>query len=75
MHDQVMKCHWLYTVYCITLFSYTHLKFEKVLFAVIVGSISLGNAFPELQTFATALGSATAIFSILDRVSFSMLPI
>lgn len=40
-----------------------------VFFAVIIGSFSLGNALPEIQTFATALGSATAVFKVIDRVS------
>ena len=41
----------------------------QVFFAVIIGSFSLGNALPEIQTFATALGSATAVFKVIDRVS------
>lgn len=40
-----------------------------VFFAVIVGSFSLGNALPEIETFATALGSASVLFAIIDRVS------
>ena len=39
-----------------------------VFFAVIIGSFSLGNALPELETFATALGSATVVFEVIDRV-------
>ena len=42
-----------------------------VLFSVIIGSFSLGNALPELETFATALGSATVVFEVIDRVMFS----
>ena len=37
-------------------------------FAIIIGSFSLGNALPELETFATALGSATVVFEVIDRV-------
>ena len=40
-----------------------------VFFAVIIGSFSLGNALPEIETFATALGSATVVFEIIDRVT------
>ena len=35
---------------------------------MIIGSFSLGNSLPEIETFASALGSATAVFSIIDRV-------
>ena len=42
-----------------------------VLFAVIIGSFSLGNALPELETFATALGAATVVFEVIDRVKLS----
>ena len=61
-------------VYCLLhcYLSNEYLKFNKVFFAIINGSLSLGYALPELQTFATALGSATAIYAILDRVSFSV---
>lgn len=41
----------------------------QVLLAVIVGSFSLSNVLPELETFASALGSATAVFAVIDRVS------
>ena len=41
----------------------------QVFFSVIIGSFSLGNALPEIQTFATALGSATIVFKVIDRVS------
>ena len=44
--------------------------FKKVFFTVVAGSFYLGNSLSELQTFAAALGSATAIFAILDRVCF-----
>ena len=36
---------------------------------MIIGSFSLGNALPELETFATALGSATVVFEVIDRVT------
>ena len=42
---------------------------SQVLLAVIVGSSSLSNVLPELETFASALGSATAVFAVIDRVS------
>jgi hypothetical protein len=35
-----------------------------------MGSFALGNALPEIETFATALGSATAVFKVIDRVSY-----
>lgn len=41
----------------------------QVFFGVVIGSFSLGNALPELQTFATAMGSATGVFSVIDHVS------
>ena len=41
---------------------------KQVFFGVVIGSFSLGNALPEIQTFATALGSATAVFAVIDRV-------
>lgn len=41
----------------------------QVFFAVILGSFSLGNAVPELETFGTALGSASVVFQVIDRVS------
>ena len=41
----------------------------QVFFSVIIGSFSLGNALPEIETFATALGSATVVFKVIDRVS------
>ena len=37
-------------------------------FSVILGSFSLGNALPEIETIATALGAATVVFEIIDRV-------
>ena len=39
-----------------------------VLFSVVLGSFSLGTVLPELETFATALGSATVVFELIDRV-------
>ena len=42
---------------------------QQVFFGVVIGSFSLGNALPEIQTFATALGSATAVFAVIDRVN------
>ena len=37
--------------------------------AVFWGSFYLGEAIPELNTFGSALGSATVLFQIIDRVS------
>ena len=37
-------------------------------FSILLGSFALGHALPELHTFATAMGSAVAVFDILDRV-------
>ena len=39
-----------------------------VFLSVINGSFALGSALPNLQAFATALGSATVVFEIIDRV-------
>ena len=39
-----------------------------MLFAVVTGGVALGNALPELETFALALGSATAVFAVIDKV-------
>ena len=39
-----------------------------VLLSILAGSFSLGDALPELETFATALGSATVVFEVIDRV-------
>ena len=46
-----------------------YLFVKQVFFGVVIGSFSLGNALPELQAFAVALGSATTVFAVLDRVS------
>lgn len=40
----------------------------QVFFSVILGSFSLGNALPELETFGTAMGAASFIFKTIDRV-------
>ena len=37
-------------------------------FALVIGSLSLGNALPEIETFATALGAASAVYDIIDKV-------
>ena len=39
-----------------------------VLLSILLGSFSLGTALPELETFATALGSASVVFELIDRV-------
>ena len=39
-----------------------------MLFTVVTGGVALGNALPELETFALALGSATTVFAIIDKV-------
>jgi hypothetical protein len=39
-----------------------------VFLSVVNGSFTLGNALPKLEAFAAALGSATVIFEIIDRV-------
>ena len=41
-----------------------------VFLSVINGSFTLGNALPKLQAFAAALGSATVVFEIIDRVPY-----
>ena len=43
-----------------------------VFLSVINGSFTLGNALPKLEAFATALGSATLVFEIIDRVVYSI---
>ena len=43
-----------------------------VFLSVINGSFALGNALPKLQAFATALGSATVVFEIIDRVHYTL---
>ena len=40
-----------------------------MLLAVVTGAVALGNALPELQTFALALGSATTVFTVIDKVT------
>ena len=42
-----------------------------VLLSIVIGSFSLGIALPELETFAAALGAATVVFQLIDRVSRS----
>ena len=44
----------------------------QVLFSIVIGSLSLGNALPELETFSTALVAATAIFKVIDGVSYNV---
>ena len=39
-----------------------------VFLCVINGSFSLGNALPKLEAFAIAIGSATVVFEIIDKV-------
>ena len=39
-----------------------------VLLSVINSSFALGNALPKLENFATAIGSAPAVFEIIHRV-------
>ena len=39
-----------------------------VLLSVLSGSFALQRALPSLEAFATAIGSATAVFEIIDRV-------
>ncbi len=46
----------------------------QVLFTIIIGSFNLGNALPEIQTIATALGAASTVYEIIDRVN-SIVPI
>ena len=38
-----------------------------------IGSFSLGNGLPELETFATALGAASAVYEIIDKVGVARL--
>ena len=64
---------WLCRLLWLSLFLGSSEKIEnQVFFAVIIGSTALGNSLPEFQTFAAALGSATSIYAVLDRVSVIM---
>lgn len=40
-----------------------------VFLSVINSSFALGNALPELESFAITIGSAAAVFEIIDRVT------
>ena len=39
----------------------------KVFFSVLMGAMNLGQASPYMEAFSIARGSATTIFSIIDR--------
>ena len=41
----------------------------QVLFSIIIGSFHLGQALPELETIFTALGAATVVYEVIDKVS------
>jgi ABC-type multidrug transport system fused ATPase/permease subunit len=41
----------------------------NVLFAILIGSFSLGSAGPQISSIATAMGAAKIIFEIIDRKS------
>ena len=40
----------------------------KVFFSLLIGAFSLGNATPNLQTFAAGRAAAHALWQIIDRV-------
>lgn len=40
----------------------------QVFFSVLAGAYTLGNALPYLNSIGTALGSATTVFEVIDRV-------
>ena len=40
-----------------------------VMLSAINGSLALGNALPDLGALAAAVGSATLVFEIIDRVN------
>ena len=42
-----------------------------VFLVVLIGTFSLGQALPELETFASAMGAAAFIYKTIDRVSYS----
>ena len=42
---------------------------EQVFFAVMLGSMALGTAGPQLATLAAAQGAATTLHAVIDRVS------
>lgn len=62
--DVITVCKLFIPIACVMAISHV-----QVFFAVILGSFSLGNAVPELETFGTALGSASVVFQVIDRVS------
>ena len=41
---------------------------QKVFFSVMTGAFTVGNALPFLNTVSTAIGSASTIFGIIDRI-------
>lgn len=43
--------------------------FVQAFFTVIYGSYYLGNALPDIETIANAIGAATVVFKVIDRVS------
>lgn len=45
-------------------------KLLTVFFSVMMGSMALGQAGPQFAVIGTAQGAASAIYEIIDRVSF-----
>ena len=43
-----------------------------VFLVVLIGTFSLGQALPELETFASAMGAASFIYKTIDRVGKHM---
>ena len=39
-----------------------------VFLSVVIATFSLGSALPELETFASAMGAASFVYKIIDRV-------
>ena len=42
--------------------------FVQVFFSVMAGAFSLGNAMPYVSVVSTAVGAASTLFAIIDRV-------
>ena len=40
----------------------------QVIFSVMSGAFSLGNALPFVNAVSTAMGAASSVFAIIDRV-------
>lgn len=46
----------------------------QVFFAVLIGAFSLGNAAPNVQSFAVARGAAYVVYQLIDLVGVEVFP-